>query len=187
MFNLITLIIAVALTAALSLAEVTYVGSAFLTSSPKAVAAQVISAMSQVDSAWTLWGTSNTTTLLVPTMTNTGLATDLLGVAGQTATQFLASVPTAPSSAVIFGGVANSNKYQLDLQVGAGTDVVETGIYVVLDNTSLNLCTEIARAGGQVSPTGTLAVPGTGLTLTASNPATFTAAFTGYKLAQITI
>ncbi len=184
MFNLITSIIAVALTAALAAAEIIYIGPAFLTSTPKAVAAQIIASMSQIDAAWTMWGTTTATTTTFPTITGTGLVTDLLGVPGAANTQFLAAIPTAPATAATWGGVLLSNKYQIDHYNTAAATVAETdelGIFVALDSTSLSICTEIARAGGQITPTGTLAAPGTGLVLNVSAPASFTTAFTGYK------
>ena len=194
MFNLITSIIAVALTAALAAAEITYVGPAFLSSGPKAVAAQIVSAMSQINGAWTMWGTSTASTTAIPTMTGTGLVTDLLGVAGSAGTQFLTSVPPAPAGATTWGGIAGSKKYMLDLYTTAastGVDVDLVGVYVVLDSTSLSTCTEIARAGGQITPTGTLAAPGSGLTLTVTAPGLvagqFDAAFVGYKYGCVAI
>ncbi len=186
MFNLISTIIAVALTAALAAAEVTYVGSAFTSASPKAMAAQIIMNMSQIDAAWTLWGTTQSTTAAFPTMVSgTNLATDLLGIAAQPNTQYLASIPTPPNTATVWGGVANSNVYLLDRIAGASPETAETGIFLVLDNTSLQTCTEIARSAGQVSATGTLATPGIlaagTLTTNIVGSVSFTTAFTGYK------
>jgi len=188
MFNLITSIIAVALTAALALAEITYVGPAFTSSQPKAVAAQIIASMSQIDAAWLMWGTTNTTTTTTPTITGAGNVNDLLGVAGQTTTQYLASLPPAPATAATWSaaGTLLAAGYQLDLVSGAAPETTEMGVFVVLDSTSLGICTEIARDAGQVSPTGTLAAPGAGkptllVTAAGAGAGQFSTAFTGYK------
>ena len=170
MFNILTVIISVALTAVMGAAGVFYVGSAFTTAGPKAAAVGIIQALSQVDAAWTLYGSNGNTTTLgaagstFPTMSGAATQTDLIN------TGYLAAVPTAPTISSTWNGVAGA--YTLDLTntatatgVTQFTSFANGGIFLVLGTTALSQCTEIARAGGQISSTGTLAAPGTGLTL----------------------
>ncbi|CAO3355007.1 hypothetical protein ABNQ39_00505 [Azospirillum sp. A26] len=192
MFNILTVIISVALTAVMGAAGVFYVGSAFTTAGPKAAAVGIVQALSQVDAAWTLYGSNGNTTTLgaagatFPTMSGAATQTDLIN------TGYLAAVPTAPTISATWNGVAGA--YTLDLtNTATATGVTQFGsfanggIFLVLGTTALSQCTEIARAGGQISATGTLAVPGTGLTLAVATPAAFNTAFTGYKFGCVQI
>ncbi|MBK1841006.1 hypothetical protein JHL17_26745 [Azospirillum sp. YIM B02556] len=192
MFNILTVIISVALTAVMGAAGVFYVGSAFTTAGPKAAAVGIIQALSQVDAAWTLYGSNGNTTTLgaagatFPTMSGAATQTDLIN------TGYLAAVPTAPTISATWNGAAGA--YTLDLTntatatgVTQFTSFANGGIFLVLGTTALSQCTEIARAGGQISATGTLAVPGTGLTLTVATPAAFNTAFTGYKFGCVQV
>lgn len=176
MFNLLTVIIAVALSGFMAAAGVFYGGSAFTQSGPKAAAMGVIQGMAQVDAAWVLYtADANTTDTTVP-----ATATLITG-------NYLAAVPTAPTNAATFGGLATNNVFETDL-ITANPDTAQTGIYLVLNSSSLSVCTEIARAGGQVSSSGNLAAPGTGLTLTGIvTPAAFTAAFATSKFGCIAL
>ncbi|MBY6264566.1 hypothetical protein EI613_21980 [Azospirillum sp. 412522] len=192
MFNILTVIISVALTAVMGAAGVFYVGTAFTTAGPKAAAVGIIQALSQVDAAWTLYSSNGNTTTLgaagatLPTMTGAATQTDLINTGN------LAAVPTAPTIASTWNGVAGA--YTLDLTntatatgVTQFTSFANGGIFLVLGTTALSQCTEIARAGGQISASGTLAAPGTGLTLAVATPAAFNTAFTGYKFGCVQI
>ncbi|MCG5244084.1 hypothetical protein [Azospirillum doebereinerae] len=187
MFNILTVIISVALTAVMGAAGVFYVGSAFTTAGPKAAAVGIVQSLSQVDAAWTLYASNGNTTTFgaagatFPTMSGAATQTDLIN------TGFLAAVPTAPTIASTWGGGATTT-IALDLTNPAtasgltgNTNFANGGVFLVLASTALSQCTEIARAGGQITATGTLAVPGTGLNLLAASQANFIAAFTGYK------
>ncbi|MBP2313981.1 hypothetical protein [Azospirillum soli] len=174
MYNLIVVIIAVALTAVMGAAGVFYGGSAFTSAGPKAAAIGVIQNMAQMQGAWMLYTSNgNTTSTTVPTMTATGLSTDLISGG------YLAAVPTAPTIATTFGATGTA-AYQLDLTSSPGP-----GIFIVLNSTSGSQCLEIAKAGGMVSPTGNLAAPGvTGvpnLSTSVISNATLNTALTGFK------
>lgn len=176
MFNLLTVIVAVALSGVMAAAGVFYGGSAFTQSGPKAAAMGIVQGMAQIEGAWVLYSSDgNTTDTTVP-----ATATLISG-------NYLAAVPTAPTIATTYGGLAGNNVYQTDL-ITAGPDTAQTGSFLVLSNTSLSVCTEIARAGGQVTSAGTLAAPGTGLTLTGiTTTVAFTAAFANYKFGCIAL
>lgn len=192
MFNILTVIISVALTAIMGAAGVFYTGNMFTTAGPKAAAVGIIQGLSQVDAAWTLYNSNGNTTTLgaagstLPTMTSTGLSTDLISA------NYLAAVPTAPTIGATWNGVAAA--YTLDLTNTATasgltqfTSFASGGVYLVLGTTALSQCTEIARAGGQITASGTLAAPGTGLTLVVATPAAFNTAFTGYKFGCVQV
>ncbi|MBP2228943.1 hypothetical protein J2847_002235 [Azospirillum agricola] len=192
MFNILTVIISVALTAVMGAAGVFYVGTAFTSAGPKAAAVGIIQSLSQVDAAWVLYASNgNTTTLAAagatfPSMTGAATQTDLIG------TGYLAAVPTAPTIAASWGGGAS--RIALDLTNPAtasgltiNSNFANGGVFLVLTSTALSQCTEIARAGGQISATGTLAAPGTGLVLSVGTQAAFVAAFTGYKFGCVQV
>lgn len=195
MVNILSVIISVALTAIMSAAGVFYLGNAFTTSGSKAGAVGVIQSLSQVDAGWTLYNSNGNTTLLaaagaaLPTTTGVASTTDLI------TDGFVAAMPTAPTTAITFGATGTA-AYQLDLTnpatatgvTAAASAAPNGGIFIILDNTSLALCTEIARAGGMVSANGTLAAPGTGLTLTGITAiAGFNAAFAAHKFGCLQI
>ena len=195
MFNLLVVIISVALTAVMGAAGVFYAGSMFTSAGPKAAAVGIIQSMSQVGAGWTLYNSNgNTTTLAAagatfPTITGTATQTDLIN------TGYLASLPTAPTIATTWGATGTA-AFALDLTNPATVTGVTTaagaapngGIFIVLAGTALSQCTEIARAGGQITATGTMAVPGTGLTLNGiTTAAMFNTAFTGYKFGCVQI
>jgi len=192
MFNILTVIISVALTAIMGAAGVFYGGNMFTTAGPKAAAVGIIQSLSQVGGAWTLYNSNgNTTTLAAagstyPTMTGAALQTDLLY------TNYLAAVPTAPTIGDTWNGVAAA--YTLDLTNPATASGLTSlagftngGVFLVLNTTALTQCTEIARAGGQITATGTLASPGTGLSLLVATPAAFRLAFAGAKFGCVQV
>jgi hypothetical protein len=195
MFNILTVIISVALTAIMGAAGVFYMGTAFTSAGPKAQAIGVIQALSQVDGGWTLYNSNGNTTLLaaagaaLPTMTGAATATDLINGG------YIASVPTAPTTAIGYGATGTAG-YELDLTLATAGNALTVaagaapngGVFIVLDNTSLATCTEVARAGGQITATGTMAASGTGLTLNGVNSeALFRAAFATHKFGCVQI
>ncbi|HYH40115.1 MAG TPA: hypothetical protein VD860_17990 [Azospirillum sp.] len=188
MFNILTVIISVALTAVMGAAGVFYVGSAFTSAGPKAAAIGVIQALSQIQGAWTLYSSDGNSTTLgavgttVPTMTGTTSQTDLIY------TNYLGAVPTAPSVAATWGtgGSLLPATYALDLTdptnlltgLTQNSTFAKGGVFIVMASTAASQCAEIARAGGQI--TGSTA-PSVG-TLAA-----FNTAFTGYKFGCVRI
>ncbi|CAO3433656.1 hypothetical protein [Azospirillum doebereinerae] len=192
MFNILTVIISVALTAVMGAAGVFYVGTAFTTAGPKAAAVGIIQSLSQVDAAWTLYASNGNTTTLgaagstFPTITGAATQTDLIN------TGFLAAVPTAPTVASTWNGATASMALDLT-NTATGTGLTQFasfangGVFLVLGTTALSQCTEIARAGGQINASGTLAAPGTGLTLSVATAAAFNTAFTGYKFGCVQV
>ena len=185
MFNILTVIISVALTAVMGAAGVFYVGSAFTTAGPKAAAIGIIQALSQIQGAWMLYGSdANTTTYgptggTAPTITGTNSQTDLIY------TNYLGAVPTAPSVAAQWGAGATLLPAGCALDLTDPTNVLtgltqtgmitKGGVFIVLATTATSQCLEIARAGGQSS------------VASVSTPATFYAAFTGYKFGCVKI
>lgn len=152
----------------------------------------MIQALSQADAGWTLYNSSGNTTTLgaagstFPTMTSAATTTDLI------ATGYPAAVPTAPTIATTWNGA--SAAYTLDLtNTATATGLTQNssffsiGIFLVLNSSSLSQCTEIARAGGQIASTGTLAALGTGLTQTFATAAAFNTAFAGYKFGCVQV
>ncbi len=193
MFNLLTVLIAVALTAIMGAAGVFYGGSAFTTAGPKAAALGITQSASQVTAAWTLYTNDAKTTTFngagnTPTLTNTGnTATDLISGG------YLSALPTAPTNAVGWGG--GNAGYLLDLTDKAtnsgitGGAAPHGGVFLVLPSTAGTQCLEIARAGGQATSTGTLAAPGTSIaSLIVATRADFNTAFANVKFgcAQLT-
>lgn len=185
MFNILTVIISVALTAVMGAAGVFYVGSAFTSAGPKAAAIGIIQALSQIQGAWTLYSSDANSTVLgaagttLPTMTGATSQTDLIY------TNYLGAVPTAPSVAATWGtgGSLLPAAYALDLTdpTNVLTGLTQTGmitkggVFVVMASTATSQCAEIARAGGQST------------VQSVNSPPTFSAAFTGYKFGCVKV
>lgn len=157
MYNLLAVVVSVAIGVFMSAAGVFYAGSAFTTSSGKAQAMQILSSMEQIDAAWTMWSNDgNTTTGATPANTN------LTG-----APYYLSSYPPAPANAQTWGGAAGTTVaagYVIDAFGSVGstnggaalglTETTNTGIVLFLDSgTGGNACLEIARSAGVVGST----------------------------------
>lgn len=159
MYNLLAIVVSVAIGVFMTAAGLFYSGSAFTTASGKAQAMQIINAMEQIDAAWTMWSNDgNTTTTTNPTITGVGSLT--------ASPYYLSSYPPAPSIATT-SGIAATAAYVLD-RYGtggatpvAGNETTTTGIAMVLSaTTGGNACLEMARASGLVQTTATFASTG---------------------------
>ncbi len=151
MFNLLSVVVAVAISGFMAAAGVFYSGSAFTNMSAKAQAVQILSAMEQIDAAWTMWSNDgNTTTASAPSST---------GLTSVTPPTYMSSYPPPPNTATTFGGGPTAAGYIIDSTgnggaTAAGNETNNTGVYVVLNaTTGANSCLEIAKSAGYVATT----------------------------------
>ncbi len=149
MFNLLSVVVAVAISGFMAAAGVFYAGSTFTNMSAKAQAVQLLSAMEQIDAAWTMWSSDgNSTTSSTPTSTL---------LTSTTPPTYMSAYPTPSNLATTFAAVAGA--YYID-SVGtgggtvAGNETTNTGVYTVLNaSTGSNACLEIAKSAGYVATT----------------------------------
>lgn len=151
MFNLLSVVVAVAISGFMAAAGVFYTGSAFTNMSAKAQAVQVLSAMEQIDAAWTMWSNDgNTTTASLPSSTVLTSATP---------PTYMSSYPPAINTATTFGTGPTAAGYVIDSTgtggaTAAGNETTNTGVYTVLTSTTgANACLEIAKSAGYVAST----------------------------------
>jgi len=149
MFNLLSVVVAVAISGFMAAAGIFYTGSAFTNTSAKAQAIQILSALEQVDAAWTLWSNDgNSTTASLPSSS-----------ALTTPTAYLSSFPPPINTATTYGTGPSAAAYAIDSTgtggaVVVGNESTSTGVYTVLNaSTGANACLEIAKSSGYVAST----------------------------------
>ena len=188
MYQLIAAIVAIAIGVASAASGIYYAGTAYTAASAKAQAVQIISALEQIDAAWSMWeGDSNTTSAAHPTGYVVGTGAGDLQAANSQGFTYLQSWPTAPSQAVTWGAApatTGAAVYAVDRTTPAGKLFV--GTFVVLaagagaSTGALAACTQIAQMSGMVAAGATLA----GTTITVALNAVDTVAHIGTVLAN---
>ena len=100
MFNLLTLIVSIALGATMAAAGVYYGGSVLTAAGAKGQGVEIVSALQQVDAAWVVYSTDGkTNSNTQPTLSGGASGTDL------TVDGYLASPPNAPNFAATWGNL----------------------------------------------------------------------------------
>lgn len=169
MFNLLALIVSIALGSAMAAAGVYYGGSVLTAAGAKAQGVEVIASLQQVDAAWVVYSNDGkTNSAAFPTLSGGASGTDL------TVDGYLASPPNAPNFATTWAAAgAQAAGFYLDRVAGGGAESTETGTFIILSTSAGGTCLAIAQSAGAASATATT-LPGSLQNVT--DPASLTTA-----------
>lgn len=166
MYHLLAAIIAVVLGVYMAAAGIIYTGTAFSGASAKAQAVQIVSAMEQIDAAWSMWEAAggNVITAGSAAAIKTALITN-----GTYLTQFPSPPAIYPGTGgAAYTGAFTVTSYNIDPYTdavptqplgitGNATESASIGTYFFLDKTiGANTCLAIAQSAGLIAAGSTL-------------------------------